>query len=259
LEKQLNQFKCNYDKMNEICESKLQIFPTPDKVPTNYDKLKDLYIKLLINHNEILQEKDELVEALKNETVACEEQKNYIELLKQTLENKIGKISSGIVNHNQKYYDSDDITSTDILIDFVNLKNESENYRKELIISQVLINELKEEIERLKSSKSEVLNSQQIMFENYEKAEEEIESSKQKVKEIEKENIVLTEEIYKAKAEYNHLLEDYNSINKKLKKSEEDIISLSKKNAELTIKMNDYTYIQSKLNDCKINLEVMFI
>lgn len=256
MEYQLNEIKSKYERINEMYDSNTLHFPTPDKIPSNYEKLKDLYIRLLFNHNENLKEKNELIEALKNETLSGEEQKNYIELLKQTLENKIGKMSSNIVNHNQKYYENDDITSTDILIDFVNLKNESENYRKELIISQVLINELKEEIERLKSCKSEVLSSQQKIFENYEKATVEIETSKQKVKEIEKENIIFTEELYKAKAEYNNLLEDYNSINKKLKKCEDENMNLTKKNAELSIKMNDYTYIQAKLNEYKINLEV---
>ena len=211
-----------------------------------------------MNHNELLKEKEEMVESLQSETLINEEQKNYIELLKQTLENKMGKLGSTIINQNQQYYKNKDVSAADILIDFVNIKNDSENYRKELIISQALINELREEIENLNSTKKEILSGQEKIFNNYDKSNFEIDNLKQRNKILEKEKIGLTEEITKSKSEQNILLDDLETLNKKFKKSEEENLSIIKKNSELSIKMNDYSYIQNKLNELKSNYEVNF-
>lgn len=249
--------KVKFERLSENYETKeQQNFPISDKIPSNYEKLKDLYVKLLMNHNELLKEKEEIFESIKSETLINEEQRNYIELLKQTLESKMGKIGSNIVNQNQRYYQNNDVSGADILIDFINIKNESENYRKELIISQALINELKEEIDSLKSAKNEIISSQEKIFKNYDKSSNEIENLKQKMKDIEKERVGLSEEINKSKYENSNLSIDFEMLNKKIKKSEEENLNLIKKNSELNIKMNDYSYIRDKLNEYKTNFEV---
>ena len=258
MNRNLNDLNTKFDNLNEFLESKGQNFSLNEKIPTNYEKLKDLYVKLLMNHNELLKEKEEMVESLQSETLINEEQKNYIELLKQTLENKMGKLGSTIINQNQQYYKNKDVSAADILIDFVNIKNDSENYRKELIISQALINELREEIENLNSTKKEILSGQEKIFNNYDKSNFEIDNLKQRNKILEKEKIGLTEEITKSKSEQNILLDDLETLNKKFKKSEEENLSIIKKNSELSIKMNDYSYIQNKLNELKSNYEVNF-
>jgi uncharacterized protein (DUF3084 family) len=168
------------------------------------------------------------------------------------------KLGSTIINQNQQYYKNKDVSAADILIDFVNIKNDSENYRKELIISQALINELREEIENLNSTKKEILSGQEKIFNNYDKSNIEIDNLKQRNKILEKEKIGLTEEITKSKSEQNILLDDLETLNKKFKKSEEENLSIIKKNSELSIKMNDYLYIQNKLNELKSNYEVNF-
>ena len=53
-------------------------------------------------------------------------------------------------------------------------------------------------------------------------------------------------------------MDDLETLNKKFKKSEEENLSIIKKNSELSIKMNDYSYIQNKLNELKSNYEVNF-
>ena len=102
-----------------------------------YKKLKERY-KILKNEN------SKLVELLQKETIATEEQKNIISILQQTIDNDL--IKSGNIN---KYINSNNI------FDFTKLKNEAEEYRKELILSQALVNSLKSEIELINKEKEE--------------------------------------------------------------------------------------------------------
>lgn len=69
-------------------------FPTVDRVPQ--DKLKESYQRLQTSYNGLLNEKEVILDSLRNETLTNEEQRNYIEILKQTLESKISSI--GIKN-----------------------------------------------------------------------------------------------------------------------------------------------------------------
>ena len=94
-----------------------------------YKKLKERY-KFLKNEN------SKLVELLQKETITTEEQKNIISLLQQSIDNDL--IKSGNIN---KYINSNNV------FDLTKLKNEAEEYRKELILSQALVNSLKSEIE----------------------------------------------------------------------------------------------------------------
>ena len=100
-----------------------------------YKKLKEKYKSLKI-------ENAKLIDLLQQETIAAEEQKNIISLLQQTIDNEL--IKNGIIN---KY-----ITSNNI-IDFAKLKSEAEEYRKELVLSQALVNSLKSEIEQYNKEK----------------------------------------------------------------------------------------------------------
>ena len=71
-------------------------------------------------------------------------QKNIINILKQAIDNDICK------NNDLKKY-----INIDNVVDFTQLKMESEQYRKELVLSQALVNSLKSEIEQLNKEKEE--------------------------------------------------------------------------------------------------------
>jgi hypothetical protein len=75
-------------------------FPTADRIPN--EKLREAYSKLLVSHREIIIEKENLLKLLREETIENEEQRNYIEILKQTLESTLMK--NGLYNYvqNQK-------------------------------------------------------------------------------------------------------------------------------------------------------------
>lgn len=69
---------------------RLSDFPSVDRVPQ--DKLKENYQRLQISYTTLLNEKEVILETLRTETLMNEEQRNYIEILKQTLESKISSL-----------------------------------------------------------------------------------------------------------------------------------------------------------------------
>ena len=107
----------------------------------NYDKYK----KLKEKYKNLKQQHEKTIELLKEETLVTEEQRNMIALLKQTIDNDL--IKNNLL---KKYITSDEV------IDFVKIKNEAEEYRKELVLSQALVNSLKSEIEIYMNEKNKV-------------------------------------------------------------------------------------------------------
>ena len=109
-------------------------------VGNNNDKYKLLKEK----YKKLKTENKKIIELLKEETKACETQKNIIDVLQKAINNDILK------NNNLKNY-----LTVENIIDFAQLKSEAEQYRKELVLSQALVNSLKSEIEILNKEKKE--------------------------------------------------------------------------------------------------------
>ena len=107
----------------------------------NYDKYK----KLKEKYKNLKEQNEKTIELLKEETLVTEEQRNMIALLKQTIDNDL--IKNNLL---KKYITSDEV------IDFVKIRNEAEEYRKELVLSQALVNSLKSEIEIYMNEKNKV-------------------------------------------------------------------------------------------------------
>ena len=61
-------------------------------IPTTYNSSHN---SLVLNMNELNLEKERILDSLRKETLLNEEQKNYIEILKQTIENTINKLGIG--------------------------------------------------------------------------------------------------------------------------------------------------------------------
>ena len=104
----------------------------------------DKYKIIKEKYKRIKEENKKVIELLKEQTKACEMQKNIINILKQAIDNDICK------NNDLKKY-----INIDNVVDFTKLKMESEQYRKELVLSQALVNSLKSEIEQLNKEKEE--------------------------------------------------------------------------------------------------------
>ena len=123
---------------NEIINNNQDISSNTINIGNNNDKYKILKEK----YKKIKAENKKIIELLKEETKACEMQKNIIDILKKAVNNDICK------NNNLKNY-----ITVDNIVDFTQLKMEAEQYRKELVLSQALVNSLKSEIEQLNKEK----------------------------------------------------------------------------------------------------------
>ena len=76
-------------------------FPSVDKIPN--EKLREAYSKLYTSVKEIIVEKEQILDNLRRETIYNEEQRNYIEILKQTIDTTIVKLNINSAVQNQKY------------------------------------------------------------------------------------------------------------------------------------------------------------
>ena len=98
--------------------------------------------------NKIYKEKIELEQKIKNEYLTNKELKNYIEILKQILENNI--IKYGFKDNLNKASKKLNKNPIDFLSEFTKYKTEYEKIKKNLIIQQVITAEMKKEIECIK-------------------------------------------------------------------------------------------------------------
>jgi hypothetical protein len=76
-------------------------FPMPERLPN--EKVREAYHKLLTSYKELMYEKEDLHRTLREETLANEEQRNYIEILKQTIESSLIKYGLSNYIQTQKY------------------------------------------------------------------------------------------------------------------------------------------------------------
>ena len=175
---------------------------------------------------------------MKEETKACEMQKNIIDILKKAVNNDICK------NNNLKNY-----ITVDNIVDFTQLKMEAEQYRKELVLSQALVNSLKSEIEQLNKEKEinkfNLLNKQNLNNDmevnNY--------NSNEKNRN-EEQNLIMSENI--------SLKSNLNSQAQLIKELMDENQNLKKLVDEATIKLNDCisNKNENNLNNEKLNQEL---
>ena len=111
----------------------------------NYNDNDDKYNSLIIKNKELIEENKNLNNIIKNNEMVIEEQNSVILLLKTNIENDFFK------NNDIKKY----ITIENI-VDFIKLKNENEQYKKELVLSQALVNSLQSENQQLIKEKEKI-------------------------------------------------------------------------------------------------------
>ena len=186
---------------------------------------------------------------IKKETLIIEEQNNTILLLKSSIENDFFK------NNDMKKY----ITKENI-IDFIKLKTENEQYKKELVLSQALINSLQAENLRLIKTKEEnsdlinietddfLSNSEHKIYDNNSNQENEI------INELNKENNILKKLIQEATSKLNYLL--INEKNTKILSEDKNILSLQIKEKNEII--NKYEEKLSFFNSYIIQIKSSF-
>ena len=184
-----------------------------------YESEENKFDILIRKYKQIEEENKKLNNQIKKETLIIEEQNNTILLLKSSIENDFFK------NNDMKKY----ITKENI-IDFIKLKTENEQYKKELVLSQALINSLQAENLRLIKTKEE--NSDLINIEtddflsNSEHKIYDINSNQENeiINELNKENNILKKLIQEATSKLNYLL--INEKNTKILSEDKKILSL---------------------------------
>ena len=134
--------------------------------------------------DKLTEEKKALMESLKNEMIYNEEQRNYIQILKETIESNLYKSGlANLIQSSKQYQSYDNDSLADFFIDFNRNKSESEKYRKELNLANNVINDNKQEIKSIRKD-LEDLSTENILLKQ--KIEKEKETKKEMINERER-------------------------------------------------------------------------
>ena len=234
---------------------------------TNPYQILPITDEMLSNNYEIIKD-----------PINAAEQRNYIDLLKKTIENEL--IKNGLLNQNIKVEE---------IIDFAKIKLENEECKKQLVLAHSMINSLKSDLVELtkeneeykinkdknlsiKNNESININNEHILNinqklinykENYEKINEDFEKLMNEKKQIKKENNKLKNEIIKYKEQTiklnkeldNNILNNKSNINIIDDEEKNELILENEKLKEslenLTIKNNKLEK-ENKINKNKI-------
>ena len=134
--------------------------------------------------DKLTEEKKALMESLKNEMIYNEKQRNYIQILKETIESNLYKSGlANLIQSSKQYQSYDNDSLADFFIDFNRNKSESEKYRKELNLANNVINDNKQEIKSIRKD-LEDLSAENILLKQ--KIEKEKETKKEMINERER-------------------------------------------------------------------------
>ena len=179
-----------------------------------YDYVKDLF-----------QEREQILQSLRMETITNEEQKNYIDILRQTLENSILKNGINDLLNSQKLNYPHGATNFDILVDVTLIRAECEKFRKELLKSQLTNERFSEEVEDLKKEIEDLViknNKQKEEIENLlvklDEKDEIVVFQQEELEELEilrKNNENLTKEVSALNARNLEVVKERSELNRK--------------------------------------------
>ena len=186
----------NKIKINNF-SNKNNVFPLPpEKIPN--PMIRQSYVKLYSLYNHCNTEKNNILETLKFETINYEEQKNYIEILKQTIDtfiskNDFSKITNFIksINNNNSENNPDEFTSliqknlvpdSKFFFDLMKNKLDSEKYKKELVLAHVEVNQLKENINNFNKNNGNIGTKKEKNIDNLENVLNDLEKYKNNVR-----------------------------------------------------------------------------
>lgn len=148
-------------------------FPEVEKI-FDYEQLKENYSNLLACYKEIIVEKEEIMEILRRETLNNEEQRNYIDVLRQTIESDL--IKAGNLNR---------YLSLENVIDFSKIKAECDKYKRDFLNLHSTYNNLKLENEDLKITNENLIHNKQRIKQSLNEGLLEMEICQEKTKNLE--------------------------------------------------------------------------
>ena len=195
------------------------VFPTVDRIPS--EKIYDAYTKLYDSYKKLFTDKEIALNSLKSEILNNDQQRNYIEILKQTIESSLLKtgLKPLIDNHVQstgKDYHNAVIEISSLFIEIEKLK--SDNSALEVINSN-----LKSEIELLNKTNNDFKDKIQ---ENLQTGLHELEEAKRQTQLLENEKENLLSQLTEA-----------NNCNERLKKALNDFADENNKTNSIIIKI----------------------
>ena len=233
--------KCNIleEKNKQMVESRekiinslkkqknLLIFPPPERIPC--EKLYEGYSKLYEAFNKISNDKEVAVVSLENEILINDQQRNYIEILKQTLESNLIKngIKSQIEMHNKikkKIHSEEYINNIDDmcenyeeLFNVVELNKKIEDLYKENNMLELQNSKLRSDINDL-NKRNNIFREQ--INNSLKNGINELEQAKFKIKDLEsqkekliKENNIIKKNNDKLKIQFESFQQKYNQKN----------------------------------------------
>jgi hypothetical protein len=241
--------------------------PPVDKVPN--DKLRETYVKIYSSYIEVYQEKEQILETLRNETITNEEQRNYIEILRQTIESSI--VKNGLTPYlqvlkqsNSQFYSSNnkmkqtEPSNVDLIIDISKIKAESDKFRKELIMAQVLITELRQEVEFLKKANEDMNIKKDRIKETLDTGIKELDQAKDKVRSLESEKDFISGTLSEMKLSNQKMREENEEHRLGIRKYERELNEAEQKIKDYQIQLENYNKLQIKLQEYKENFEKMY-
>ena len=230
------------------------IFPPPDRIPC--EKLYEGYSKLYEAFNKISNDKQVAIVSLQNEILINDQQRNYIEILKQTLESNLIKngIKSQIEIYNkiQKKKNSEECVKNldnmcecyEELFNVVGLNQKIEDLYKQNNALEIENNKLKSDINDLKN-RNNVFREQ--INDSLKIGIKELEQSKYKIKDLEGQKKDLINE--------NNMLKEYNE---KFRQEIENYKEMNyDKNNDINVEefLNKYNLIKDEYQNLKNNFD----
>ena len=178
----------------------------------------------------LIQEKENLTQALKKEIIKNEEQRNYIQVLKETIESNLFRsgfaeilASSKEYQQFQEFNKGQGKTMADFIVDFIKFKEETNKFKKDLLISNNIITDSKNEIDNLNK----------------------------KVNDMERKNIQLKNNINKEQSEKEYMFLKDTQNNETINRLNNNIRLLEEENKDLKNQILQYQNINLE-NDNKM-------
>ena len=229
-------------------QKNLLIFPPPDRIPV--EKLYEGYSKLYEAFNKVSNDKEVAIVSLQNEILVNDQQRNYIEILKQTLESNL--VKNGIKSQIEIYNKIQKKTKTEECIN--NLDSMCECYEE--LFNVVGLNQKIEDLykqnnslelenNKLRSDINDLNNRNEIFREqinnSLKSGIKELEQAKYKIKDLEEQKKELINDNKILKQE----LENYKRINYENNNNEINMEDL----------MNKYIMIQDEYQNLRNNFD----
>jgi len=230
------------------------------------EALRENYHKLFLLYNEQVAEKNQILETLKIETINNEEKKNYIEILKHTIDSFI--LKNGFANSLNQikksfYGKSTNITqapcNVDFLTEITQLRLDVEKSKKELVLSKALISELKTEVDFITKNNSNMVSTKEKLVENLENGIKELDEARNKLKPSESEKAFFKKEIEILRKTIENLQEELKLRSDFAQKLQNEKEELDNKLIQVNAYMENSQTMQNKIFDYKKSFDKIYI